>query len=124
MSSALAEWDRAIRAFEDRVALASTNTSPQEAADLRVTLARMYAERGRPADAIRQLDAASSLEPRRPDGDRLEVPGDREDLVHMGAQELFEVVALGAAGVAFAAEHFRSKAGGQIARNFQVTPLK
>src|SRR4030095_12102196 len=67
MSHALAEWDRAIRAFEDRVAAALTNTSTQEAGDLRMTLARTYAERGRLADAIRQLDAAGSLGPRRPD---------------------------------------------------------
>jgi tetratricopeptide (TPR) repeat protein len=67
MGNALAEWDRTIRAFEDRVAVALTNTSTQEAGDLRMTLAGMYAERGRLADAIRQLDAASSLEPRRPE---------------------------------------------------------
>jgi tetratricopeptide (TPR) repeat protein len=67
MSSALAEWDRTIHAFQDRVAAALTNTSTQEAGGLRITLARMYAERGRLADAIQQLDAASRLEPRRPD---------------------------------------------------------
>lgn len=67
LSNALAEWDQTIRAFEDRVALASTTTSTREVGDLRMRLARMYAERGRFADAIRQLDAAGSLEPRRPD---------------------------------------------------------
>ena len=67
MGNALAEWDRAIRAVEDRLASAVTNTSTQEAGDLRMTLARMYAERGRLADAIRQLDAVSSLGPRRPE---------------------------------------------------------
>ena len=67
MGIALAEWDRTIRAFEDRVAAESANTSAQEAGDLHMALARMYAERGRRADALRQLDAASSLGPRRPD---------------------------------------------------------
>jgi tetratricopeptide (TPR) repeat protein len=65
MGSALAEWDRSIRAFEDSVAAALTNASTREAGDLRMTLARMYAERGRLADARRQLDAASRLEPPR-----------------------------------------------------------
>jgi tetratricopeptide (TPR) repeat protein len=68
MGNALGEWDRTIRAFEDRLASALTNTSTQqEAGDLHMTLARMYAERGRLADAIKQLDAASGLEPRRPE---------------------------------------------------------
>lgn len=67
MGHALAEWDRTIRAVEDRVALASRDTSTQEAGDLHMMLARIYTERGRFADAIRQLDAVSSLEPRRPD---------------------------------------------------------
>jgi len=67
MGNALAEWDRAIRAVENRVASAVTNTSTQEADDLRMTLAKMYAERGRLADALRQLDAATNLESRRRD---------------------------------------------------------
>jgi tetratricopeptide (TPR) repeat protein len=67
MGNALAEWDRAIRAIENRVASAVTNTSTQEADDLRMTLAKMYAERGRLADALRQLDAATNLESRRRD---------------------------------------------------------
>src|SRR5262245_7982823 len=58
MSKALIEWDRAIRNFEDSVAAALTTTSTHEAGDLRMALARMYAERGRLADAIGQLDAA------------------------------------------------------------------
>ena len=67
ISSGLAEWDRTIRAFEDRVTSALTNTSTEEAGDLRMTLARIYTERGRLADAIQQLDAVSRLDPRRPD---------------------------------------------------------
>ena len=50
MGNALAEWDRAIRAVEDQVASAVTNTSTQEAGDLRMTLARVYSERGDPDD--------------------------------------------------------------------------
>ncbi len=65
MGNALAEWDRTIRAFEERVTLGRTTTSTQEAGELRMTLARIYTERGRLADAIRQLERASSLEPRR-----------------------------------------------------------
>ena len=42
MGNALADWDRAIRAVEDHVASAVTNTSTQEAGDLRMTLAGMY----------------------------------------------------------------------------------
>src|SRR5262245_24981229 len=67
LRTALAEWDRTIRTFEERVASGLTTISTQEASDLRMTLARIYAERGRPADAIRQLDAASSLAPGRSD---------------------------------------------------------
>jgi tetratricopeptide (TPR) repeat protein len=67
IGNALAEWDRTIRAFEDRVASASTSRSAREAVDLRMMLARIYAERGRFADAMRQLDAARGLEPGRSD---------------------------------------------------------
>ncbi len=67
LGNALAEWDRGILALEDRAASALTTASTQEAGDLHVTLARMYAERGRLADAMHQLDAANILESGRRD---------------------------------------------------------
>jgi tetratricopeptide (TPR) repeat protein len=67
MSQGLAEWDDAIRAFEARVSTESSNASADHAAQLRLQLARMYAQRGRPADALREAEAASSLDPDRAD---------------------------------------------------------
>ena len=52
MASGLGKWDQAIQAFETQ------RTS---------TLAGMYLERGRIGDALRELDAAIALEPRRAD---------------------------------------------------------
>jgi tetratricopeptide (TPR) repeat protein len=67
MSRGLAAWDAAIRSFEARVAAALPGSAPGAAAELRATLGRMYAGRGRLAEASRELDAASRLEPRRAD---------------------------------------------------------
>ena len=67
MASGLAEWDRAIRAFESRVAGELPGASPRVAFQMRETLAGMYVDRGRLADAVRELDAASRLEPQRAD---------------------------------------------------------
>ena len=61
MAGALEEWDRRIQTFEARV------TSGPAASGMRAALGRMYAERGRLADAQRELDAVSRLEPERPD---------------------------------------------------------
>ena len=67
MAGGLAEWDRAIRAFESRLASELPGASPRAAFQMREALARMYVERGRLADAVRELDAASRLEPQRAD---------------------------------------------------------
>ena len=67
MAGGLAEWDRTIRADEDRVAAELPRASARERTSLHLMLARTHAERGRFADAMRELDAVSNDEPRRPD---------------------------------------------------------
>src|SRR5678815_1233383 len=64
MSAALAQWDREIEA-----AAAGVRAAAQDAAsvDRRMALARMYADRGRFADALSELDASRALQPRRAD---------------------------------------------------------
>ena len=63
MSRALETWDREIAAFESE----ATTRAPGLSVDKHVALGRMYAERGRFADALRQLDAATSLAAQRAD---------------------------------------------------------
>jgi tetratricopeptide (TPR) repeat protein len=65
MSLALAEWDRRIRAFEARRATESSNM--RATVDARVSLARMYAQRGRIDDALREIDEAIRLDSKRAD---------------------------------------------------------
>lgn len=67
MEGGLAEWDREIQAFEARLASELPGASSRVAVQMRETLGRMYVQRGRFADALRELDAASRLEPRRAD---------------------------------------------------------
>ena len=67
MAGGLAEWDRAIRAFESRLTSELPGAQPRVAFQMRVTLGEMYVERGRLADALRELDAASRAEPQRAD---------------------------------------------------------
>jgi tetratricopeptide (TPR) repeat protein len=64
LAAALAQWDREIQAAAAAVSEASKTPSPG-LVDRRIALARMYADRGRPADALSELDAAAVLEPRR-----------------------------------------------------------
>jgi tetratricopeptide (TPR) repeat protein len=66
MTRGLAEWDRAIAAFGARVESSARDAGPG-AFEMRLTLAGMYVERGRPGDALRELDAAGRLDPRRAD---------------------------------------------------------
>src|SRR6266508_4415748 len=73
MAGGLAEWDRAIRAFESRLASELPGASSRAAFQMCEALARMYVERGRLADAVRELDAASRLEPQRADVHALRV---------------------------------------------------
>jgi tetratricopeptide (TPR) repeat protein len=67
MSAALAVWNREIEAAEAAVATALSGASRADIATRRISLARMYAGRGRFTDALPQLDAAVVLDPRRAD---------------------------------------------------------
>ena len=67
MAAGLAKWDRTIRAFEAKMASELPGAPPRMAFQMRATLAGMYLERGRRTDALRELDAASRLEPSRAD---------------------------------------------------------
>ena len=63
MAAALAQWDRELQAIEADVTSGVRGATPEVAARLHTDLARRYAQRGRLADALRELDAAISLEP-------------------------------------------------------------
>lgn len=67
MARGLAEWDRAIQSYETRLSTDLPGASPRSAFEARLILSRMYVERGRLTDAVRELDAAARLEPRRAD---------------------------------------------------------
>jgi len=67
MAAGLAEWDRAIRAYEARLTTDLPDAPQPTALQTHVTLGKMYVERGRLADALRELDAATRLDPRRAD---------------------------------------------------------
>ena len=62
MSDGLARWDAAVARVETGFAGAITPAAPRQAAQMRATLGATYLERGRVADALPHLDAASSLE--------------------------------------------------------------
>ncbi len=61
MAEGLAGWDRAIGAFESRVAADLRGASDERAFQLHVELGLAYRQRGRLADALRQFDAAAAL---------------------------------------------------------------
>jgi len=63
MAGGLAQWDREIQAFEAHVASEMRGATPTVTVGLRTDLARRYAQRGRLADALRELDVAISLDP-------------------------------------------------------------
>ena len=65
MSAALTVWNREIGAAEAAVATALSTASHAEIVTRRLSLARMYAGRGRFTDALPQLDAALGLDSRR-----------------------------------------------------------
>jgi tetratricopeptide (TPR) repeat protein len=67
MAGGLAEWDRTIRAYEARLVADLPAAPRQDAYQMHVALGEMYTERGRLVDALRELDAAARLEPRRAD---------------------------------------------------------
>jgi len=67
MSAALAAWDRAIAAAESELRDTRSNAPPPLVVQRHVSLGRMYADRGRLADALAEFDAASRLAPTRAD---------------------------------------------------------
>jgi tetratricopeptide (TPR) repeat protein len=67
MKVALDEWDQAIRTAEAALPAETARADAPLAARMRATLAGAYVERGRTADAIRELEEASRLDPSRAD---------------------------------------------------------
>ena len=67
MAAALAVWNREIESAESAVAAALSGGSQSEIVARRISLARMYLERGRFTDALPQLDATVRLDPGRAD---------------------------------------------------------
>jgi Flp pilus assembly protein TadD len=67
MAGGLTEWDRSVAALEGRVASEAARASTDAGAGLRLTLAQMYLDRRRPADAVRELDAVAAVWSRRAD---------------------------------------------------------
>lgn len=84
MTRALEEWDRAIRELEAQASADVIAGLRPRSFELRLSLARMYASRGRLADALREVDQANRVQPQRPEGhvlrglifERLERPVD------------------------------------------------
>jgi tetratricopeptide (TPR) repeat protein len=66
MAAALAQWDLELQAVEADVTAGVRSATPNVAVRLRAGLAQRYAQRGRLADALREADAAISLEPLNP----------------------------------------------------------
>ena len=65
MSTALAGWDEEIRDWERQVRPRLNEGDPQIALQVHTFLASMYMERGRFADALRELDEDIKIDPRR-----------------------------------------------------------
>jgi tetratricopeptide (TPR) repeat protein len=66
MSAGLDGWDRAIRAAEAEAAIELAGAPAGVAAHVHLTLATLYAERGRFADALRELETGTGIAPREP----------------------------------------------------------
>lgn len=67
MNAALDEWNRTIGALEQRVARELRNASDERRFQLHVELGIAYRLRGRFDDALREFDAAASVQPRASD---------------------------------------------------------
>ena len=63
MQDALDGWDAAVRGYEARLAAEVGLATPAEAAKMRAAMAVIYLDRGRSADAFRELAAAARLAP-------------------------------------------------------------
>lgn len=66
MAAALAQWDRELQGLDADVTAGVRTATPDVAVRLHTGLAQRYEQRGRLADALRQVDAAISLEPLAP----------------------------------------------------------
>ena len=62
MAASLAAWDEAIQRTESAFAPLMETASPAERFKIRTTLAGLYLERGRLADALREVDGALALD--------------------------------------------------------------
>lgn len=67
MSAALTVWDREIEAAESALRDAPANALASTVVERHISLGRMYADRGRLADALAEFDAAGRLAPARAD---------------------------------------------------------
>jgi len=67
MAAALAVWDRDIAAAESTLRNTSTDVPALTVVARHLSLGRMYADRGRLADALMEFDAAATLAPERAD---------------------------------------------------------
>ena len=86
MASSLATWDDVIRAAEQESRARLPTASNAERFGIHTTLAELYGERGRSADAVRELDAAIRIDGGRADvhvrrGLLLEAMGRQQDAV-------------------------------------------
>jgi tetratricopeptide (TPR) repeat protein len=67
MSRALEQWDEAIRTSETAMKAAIVGAEPRTAAAMHAALGGAYLDRGRIADALRELTVATQLDPTRPE---------------------------------------------------------
>jgi len=67
MSKALAAWDRQIATAESELRSTPASAPPSTVVERHLSLGRMYADRGRPADAAAEFEAAGRLAPTRAD---------------------------------------------------------
>jgi tetratricopeptide (TPR) repeat protein len=66
MSRALAEWDRSLQESEAVLAAKLPTASSSLALEMHTAMGGLYLERGRPGDALREFQSASSLAPKNP----------------------------------------------------------
>src|SRR5512138_2235010 len=62
LTTALAEWDEAIRRAESGLSADITSAPPPAAARMRAALGAAYLERGRVTDALAQFDSSAKLD--------------------------------------------------------------
>jgi tetratricopeptide (TPR) repeat protein len=67
MENGLIKWDAQVWVYETVIASKIGAADPIIAADMRTVLGALFLERGRLDDALREFEAAATLDPRRPD---------------------------------------------------------